>query len=87
MNNQHGSRFFTNVDWVTILIYIALCTIGWVNIYSSVPSAGGNFNFSASYGKQLIFIVTGLVIGLSLLLFDAKFFNVFSPIVYGGTMI
>ncbi|WP_432714700.1 FtsW/RodA/SpoVE family cell cycle protein [Pedobacter sp.] len=91
MINQQGnsSRFFFNVDWVTILIYMALCTIGYVNIYSSVynPDLSDVYDFGSNYGKQFIFIVTGLILGFSILLLDAKFFSVFSPIVYGITML
>ncbi|WP_432714307.1 rod shape-determining protein RodA, partial [Pedobacter sp.] len=43
--------------------------------------------FGSNYGKQFIFIVTGLILGFSILLLDAKFFSVFSPIVYGITML
>ncbi len=88
MSTQQGNRFFFNVDWITILIYVALCTIGYVNIYASVPSSADSsaFNFSSNYGKQLIYIIAGLVLGLSILLLDAKFFSVFSPIVYGATI-
>ncbi len=85
---QQGNRFFFNVDWVTILIYIALCAIGFVNIYASIynPDTSTVFNFSSNYGKQLIFILTALILGFSILLLDAKFFSVFSPIVYGATI-
>lgn len=86
---QHQSnRFFFNVDWITILIYIALCAIGVANIYSTEynPDKTTAFSFSASYGKQLIFAATGLILGLSILLFDAKFFSVFAPIIYGVTI-
>ena len=87
---QHQSnKFFFNVDWITILIYMALCAIGFVNIYATEfnPDISTNFSFSASYGKQLIFIGTGLVLGFSILLFDAKFFSVFAPVIYGITMV
>ncbi|WP_449437901.1 FtsW/RodA/SpoVE family cell cycle protein [Pedobacter steynii] len=91
MINQQSNRFFFNVDWITILIYIALCTVGYVNIYASVPSHNtadsSVFNFTSNYGKQLIYIIAGLVLGFSILLLDAKFFSVFSPIVYGVTVL
>jgi len=89
MSIQQGSRFFFNVDWVTILIYVALCAIGFVNIYASIynPDAADLFNFGTNYGKQLIYIITALILGFSILLLDAKFFSVFSPIVYGATML
>jgi rod shape determining protein RodA len=88
MSTQQGSRFFFNVDWITILIYVALCAIGFVNIYASVynPDNSTVFNFTSNYGKQLIFIFTALILGFFILLLDAKFFSVFSPIVYGITI-
>lgn len=89
MNNQQGSRFFFNVDWVSILIFVALCAVGFVNIYASIPKAADavGFSFSSSYGKQLIYIIAGLILGFSILLLDAKFFSIFSPIIYGITVL
>jgi rod shape determining protein RodA len=88
MSTQQNNRFFFNVDWITILIYVALCAIGFVNIYASIYTGTDSdlFNFGSNYGKQLIFIITGLILGFSILLLDAKFFSVFSPIIYGVTM-
>lgn len=68
---------------------MALCAIGFVNIFSvrfDLDTSTG-FSFSDEYGKQLIFIISALVLGLSILLLDAKFFSVFAPIVYGITII
>jgi rod shape determining protein RodA len=88
MTTNQGNRFFFNVDWITILIYVAICAIGFVNIYASIynPDTAGVFSFESNYGKQLIFILTGLILGFSILLLDAKFFSVFSPIIYGITI-
>jgi rod shape determining protein RodA len=88
MSTNQGNRFFFNVDWITILIYVAICAIGFVNIYASIynPDTAGVFSFESNYGKQLIFIFTGLILGFSILLLDAKFFSVFSPIIYGITI-
>lgn len=88
INQQQSNRFFFNVDWVTILIYIALCAVGFVNIYASIynPEKSDLFNFSSNYGKQLIYIGTGLILGFSILLMDAKFFSIFAPVIYGITM-
>jgi rod shape determining protein RodA len=88
INPQQSNRFFFNVDWVTILIYIALCAVGFVNIYASIynPEKSDLFNFGSNYGKQLIYIGTGLILGFSILLMDAKFFSIFAPVIYGITM-
>ncbi|WP_129717897.1 rod shape-determining protein RodA [Pedobacter sp. SYP-B3415] len=89
MKTQQGNRFFFNVDWITVLLYLALCAIGWVSIYAAVydEEKAGVFDFTTNYGRQLIFIISGLVLGFSLLLFDGKFFNIFSPVIYGVTII
>lgn len=84
-----SNKFFFNVDWITILIYLALCMVGFLNIFSVQynPDKSAAFSFAAEYGKQLIFIITGLVLGLTILLLDAKFFSVFAPIIYGVTIV
>ena len=89
MINQQGNRFFFNVDWISILIFMALCAVGFVNIYASVfnVSESAAFSFSSSYGKQLVYIIAGLVLGFSILLLDAKFFSIFSPVIYGITVL
>ncbi|MNK68860.1 Rod shape-determining protein RodA [compost metagenome] len=86
---QQNNRFFFNVDWITILIYMALCAVGFINIFSVQydPDKSEAFSFAAEYGKQLIFIISGLILGLSILLLDSKFFSVFAPVVYGITII
>ncbi|HKG05137.1 MAG TPA: rod shape-determining protein RodA [Pedobacter sp.] len=90
MNVQQSNRFFFKVDWITILIYVLLCSVGFVNIYASIFTSSGDtsvFNFTTNYGKQLIFIISALVLGFSILLLDGKFFSIFSPIIYGVTLV
>ena len=72
------------IDWVTVLIYLALVIIGWFSIFSAKydemhPSI---FDLSQVYGKQLIWIGASLLIGFIILLIDAKFFNAFSLWIY-----
>ena len=72
------------IDWLTILIYLALVIIGWFSIFSAKdgemhPSI---FDLSQVYGKQLIWIGASLLIGFVILLVDAKFFNAFSLWIY-----
>lgn len=90
INNQHRHSFFGgNVDWLTVLIWILLCLIGWFNIYAAVydPEHTGLFNLSTNYGKQAIFIISAIVIGLTILIIDAKLFASLSPIIYAITLI
>ncbi len=87
INQQRG--FFFNVDWITIIIYILLVTIGWFNIHSAVYNEDSTsiFDLGTNYGKQLIFIIAALAVGVVILLVDSKFFNTFSPIFYGITIL
>lgn len=86
---QTRNRFFLNVDWITVLIYLALCAIGFTNIFASIynPDKASTFDFGTLYGKQLIYIISGLILGLAILLFDARIFSVFSPVIYGITIL
>lgn len=72
------------IDWITVLIYIALVTLGWVNIFSaSVPVEGvTEFNFSSEYGKQLIFIGLSFFVILFLLFLDAKVYEKYAGLFY-----
>lgn len=87
VNNQRS--LFFNVDWPVILTYLALCIIGWFNIHAAVYDAENPsiIDLDTNYGKQLIFIASAAVIGFVILLLDGKFFNAFSPIFYGVTIL
>ena len=87
MNNQRSLLF--NVDWFIILSYLTLCIIGWFNIHAAVydPMNPSIIDLDTNYGKQLIFIISAFIIGFAILLFDNKFFNTFSPVFYGITIL
>ncbi|WP_394342062.1 rod shape-determining protein RodA [Sphingobacterium haloxyli] len=77
-------NFFGRIDWFTILLWLALCLIGWFNIYAAVydPEQPSIFSMETNYGKQSIYIFTALIIGFSILIIDAKFFISTSPLIY-----
>lgn len=82
MNDRNN--IIGKIDWLTIIIYLALVMIGWFSIFSAKydethPSI---FDFTKEYGKQLIWIGSALLIGFVILLIDAKFFNAFSLWIY-----
>ena len=72
------------IDWVTVLIYLALVMIGWFSIFSARYNEAhpSIFDLTQVYGKQLLWIGGALLIGFVVLLIDAKFFNVFSLWIY-----
>lgn len=87
MINQRS--FFFNVDWLTILLFFILVSIGWMSIYAAVFNEVEHnlFDLNTNSGKQLIFIIAAVIIGAVILLLDSKFFYVLSPVFYGLTII
>ena len=86
-----GKRgLFSTIDWVLILLYLFLVIVGWVNIYSSVQSAEPTsiFDFSARSGKQFIWILSSLGIGILILfIINVKVWEGFSLLIYGFTIL
>ncbi len=87
MKEQKG--IFRHIDRTMVLLYLTLVLMGWVNIYAAVYNTehASMFDLSQSYGKQMLWIVTSLVLGLMVILTDAKFFNAFAYPIYGGTIL
>src|ERR1700744_1412626 len=83
MSNPQRSFFF-NVDWITVFIYLALCTIGWFNIHSAAfdPRYPGIFNTNTDYGKQLIYLSIAIPIGIVILLLESRFITALSVPIY-----
>ena len=81
---QEKNNIFADVDWLLILIYLILIAFGWMNIYaaSKTPDATEVLNFSAKYGKQLIWIALCLPLIVIILFFNSKFYEQFSSILY-----
>ncbi len=74
------------IDWVIILVYILLVLSGWINIYAAdydLDTSFSIFNFSQSSGKQLVWMVSSIVIGLVIFTIDYRFYESFAYIFYG----
>jgi len=84
-----GKNVLKRIDWITILIFILLISIGWVNIYSSTFSDESTsiFDFSQSYGKQLFFIGVSFIAILIILSLEASFYERFSSVIYLVSML
>ncbi|GAB4207274.1 MAG: rod shape-determining protein RodA [Bacteroidia bacterium] len=74
------NKYFENVDWISVLIYIILVLMGWFNIYAAVYDEQHQsiFDISQKYGKQMIWIITAFVIAFFILIIDAEFYTVFA---------
>lgn len=84
MSRDQNSLLF-GVDRITVITYIALVIIGWLNIYAAVFNEEHQniFDTTQKYGKQLIWISGATIIAFSILLIDANFFTAFAYGFYG----
>lgn len=88
MRNNQNSVFY-GVDRLTVLIYVLLIIMGWLNIYAAVFNEEHQniFDTSQKYGKQLIWIGGAAVIAFSILVIDANFYTAFAYGFYGVLLV
>ena len=86
MKNQSVSN---NIDWVIVILYIALVGLGWMNIYSADVTSTSEYYFdiNENYGKQLVFIGLSMVLIIVILTIDAKIYEKFSIIYFAFTLL
>ncbi|MCF8302830.1 MAG: rod shape-determining protein RodA [Bacteroidales bacterium] len=84
MREQRTINVFGNLDWLSVLLYLALLVIGLVNIYAANYDAEHTalFDLTQKHGKQLMWTGVSLVIAIFVLLIDARFFANFSYPIY-----
>jgi len=58
--------------------------VGWLNIYSATHTEENYslLNFSTEYGKQLVWIALSIPLILLILLFETKFYEKYSSLIY-----
>lgn len=83
------TNIWSNIDWITVILYFILITFGWINIYSAVynDSHQSILDLSQRYGKQLIWISASFVLILIIFLIDVKFYSFFAYFIYFATII
>ncbi|MBK8600215.1 MAG: rod shape-determining protein RodA [Flavobacterium sp.] len=82
MKNQSVTN---NLDWISVIIYIVLVIMGWLNIYSSSLSLSDEpftLDLTQFYGKQLLSIALAIPLIFVVLSVDGKFYEKFSSIIY-----
>src|SRR5688500_350061 len=83
------------MDWITVVIYMTIMLLGWLNIYAAVydPAANNSlFSFTANFGqmplqmKQFMFMIASFLIILTILIVDMRFYETFAYVIFGATM-
>lgn len=87
MNRRNN--IWNGIDWVTIVLFVLLALFGWMNIYGAGYSfeQTGIFAFSNRAGKQFVWLLTALVLGLCLLIIDEKTYDILGYWLYGATIL
>ena len=82
---EKNNNILARLDWVTVMLWLAMMIMGWLNIYAAVYNEQHTsiFDMSQRYGKQLIFILAALVLAVFVMVTDNKLWFFFAWFIYG----
>ncbi len=88
MESRRNS-ILSNLDWVSIGIYLLLIIFGWFSIYGAVYNfeEASFFDFSYRYGKQLVWIGCAVVIASVLLMLDSRLYSLLAYVIFPLMMV
>jgi rod shape determining protein RodA len=83
---RQEEKVLQNIDWMMVMLYLVLVTMGWFNIYAAVynESHQSIFDTTQSYGMQLVWILSSLFLAFIILIIDGEFFPRASYVIYGA---
>ncbi|MBQ0080622.1 MAG: rod shape-determining protein RodA [Alistipes sp.] len=86
---RNNARLFEGIDWLTILIYVALTIIGFLSILSTkyVEDDPNPFAFSHEYMKQIMWIGISWIMGFVILLMRSSIWHKYAFHAYGFALI
>jgi rod shape determining protein RodA len=69
-----------NIDWLSVFLFLALVTFGWLNIFAVnySPSDGSFFSLGNRYAMQLIWIFISLIAVVFIFVIDSRFYLFFA---------
>ena len=88
--NDKQRSILASLDWLTIVIYIALLGLGWMSVCGATydfGQAGNFFDLDTRSGMQIMWIGTSFVLAALLLSIDERFYDVFAYVLYAGFML
>lgn len=75
-----------SLDWPTIVLYLALVSFGWLNVFAAVYDdtvKQSIFDIHLNSGRQLLFIGASAIIILVITIIDLRFYETFAYVFYG----
>ncbi|MDR2383878.1 MAG: rod shape-determining protein RodA [Prevotellaceae bacterium] len=73
---------FKTPDLLVVLIYLALVTFGWLNIYSTQSDASELFNFSKKHGMQFLWAIISILTAVVVMIISRRFYPIFANHIY-----
>ena len=73
------------MDWVTIVIYIALLGLGWMSVCGASYDFDQGlhfFDFSTRSGMQIVWILTSFLLATAIMLTDERYYDTFAYLIY-----
>jgi len=83
---RRNIEILNQIDWLTVLLFYCLVTLGWFNIYAVAYEEGLEQNllsFALNSGRQLVFIGSTILVITIILVLDFKFYDRFTYLIYG----
>ncbi len=79
---------FANLDWFTIILFLIMVSMGWLNIFSAVYSEEhpSILDMNQRYGKQFLWICASVIIAMIILFIDHRFYEFFAFFIYGAAI-
>lgn len=73
-----------SIDWITVIFYLLLVIMGWLNIYAAVYNQDHQniFDITQRYGKQMLWIILAITFATIFFLLDSKIYSFFAYIIY-----
>lgn len=83
-NTEANVSVFRSLDWITIILYLILVTLGAVSIYAASYDfdQASLFDFNEFSGKQFLWIGLALILGCAILLLDYRLYEAYAYPVY-----
>jgi rod shape determining protein RodA len=85
---NRSSNIINRIDKISIVLFLLLILMGWINIYAAVfnEEHAGLLDFSQRYGKQFLWIIASLILATFIIIIDNRFYFFFSWFIYGAAM-
>lgn len=86
---QQNSHLLRNIDWITVILYLLMVLGGVISIYAASYDFDNASILSAAEfsGKQIRWIGLSLVLGLVILLIDARMYETYAFPIYTAMMV